>query len=218
MLMMARFFTQLINIKGTHIMAENLKTIAADFAIKTLSEALDEAVKLYESSPGKKLDPLLIAILKEFIKRHGPLLVHAALGDLKMAQVRDVFVGLADTMGVATNSQWIDCGVALFELGVTGMEWTSNTIKVSRVSSLAATTGIGLPAATTATLATALFGVLMTTKDAVDAATKCNQAISSKSVNERRPPAVINRRGYNLGQISTGFFSTPSFGVDMVCR
>lgn len=199
-------------------MAGNLKTIAADAAIKTLSEALDEAVKFYESTPGKKLDPLLIAILKEFIKRHGPLLVHAALGDLDIRHVRDVFVGLADTMGVATNRQWIDCGVALFELGVTGMEWTSNTIKVSKASSLAAATGIGLPVATTATLATALFGVFMTTKDAIDAAAKCNQEISSKSVNERRPSAVINKRGYNLGQISTGFFSSPSFGVDMVCR
>ncbi len=197
-------------------MGKAANILTAEATIKLLSEALDETIKMYESGAGKKMDPVLISVLKEFVKRHAPLLVQAALGNIKLSQARDILVGLVDTTGTALSSKWIDCGVALFELGVTGMEWTSNTLKVARVSSFAAATGVGVPAATAATVVVALFGVMMTTKDAIDAAEKCNQAISSKASFERRPVAVVNKSGYNLGQLSIGLYSSPSYGVSMV--
>ncbi len=193
-------------------------SLAADAAVKVLFEAIDEAVKMYESGSGKKLDPVLVSVLTEFVKLHGALIVSAALGKVGMAQARDALMRVAGGLGVVTNQAWIDCGIALFEVGVTGMEWTSNTIKVSRVASMAAVTGVGVPIATVTTVAVALFGILMTTKDAIDAANICNQAISNKAAAEKRPAAVINNRGYNLGQISTSLFASTAPGVEMVCK
>lgn len=199
-------------------MGRAAKILVADAAVKALSEAIDEAVKMYESGSGEKLDPVLVSVLTEFVKLHGALIVSAALGKVGMAQARDALMRVADSLGVATNQAWIDCGIALFEVGVTGMEWASNTMKVSRVASMAAVTGAGAPVATITTVTVALFGILMTAKDAFDAADKCNQAISDKAAAQKRPAAVINNLGYNLGQISTSLFASPAPGVEMVCK
>lgn len=199
-------------------MGKAAKGIAVDAATKVLWEALDGAVSVYEKKSGNKMDPKLLSVLKEFIKLHTSLLIDVAVGKLQMKHAVAALTRVADGLGLALDSKGIECGVAIFEVGVTGVEWTRTTMKVSRAASLAAATGIGAPAATATTVAVALFGVFMTTKDALDAADKCNEALSRKAAEEKRPPAVVDNRGFNLGQITTGFSSKPNYGMEMMCK
>ena len=186
--------------------------------MKLLFEALDWVVDAYEKKSGNRMDPLLVKLLYNYVKTHTPLLIDVAYGALEKKHAVAALVRLAEVSNVGLDVRGIDCAVAIFEAGVTGLEWTSTTIKVSRAAGLAAATGVGVPLASATTVAVALFGVLMTTKDFIDAAKACDEVLSGKAVRGKRPAVMIDRRGYSLGQISTGFATRSNFGMEVACH
>lgn len=186
---------------------------------KTISDLLDEIIDIYGQKFKHQLDPKLIKILKEFVFSYGDLLVASTKkGGVDHKQIAGLLISKLKLAGVVADLKMIECAVGIFELGVTGLEWTQNTIKTGAWAQRASVFG---PQAAlvggSVTALVALFGVFVTVKDSLSVAKSCNEALSAKAAKEKRPEVFIGGKGYSLGQMSTGFFSNTDFGIKMVC-
>jgi hypothetical protein len=175
-------------------------TAITDALVALVSVAMDK----YEAQKKAQFPPRFKEAILAFIKGDLNLLVPAILtGKADAALARAALIKNLDLVGIAADSEMVNCGVALFELGVTAYDECTTAVKVARLGSMAASTGVGAAPAEVLVAATFLYAVFLITKDALNAANKCDGLISRKAAENKSPTAVIDGRGRNLGEIST---------------
>jgi hypothetical protein len=172
-------------------------------AIKRILVALTVfAMTEYEKRSGTKLPAAVKTTIESFVDTYiGAALPAILIGKLDKAVARDALIRCLKVAGVADERGWAECGVALFQTGVTAYDAFLTTTKVSRVASIAASSGVGAAPAGTLVAVTFLYGVLVTLKDASDAKEKCDEAISKNAEARKEPVAIIDGQGYGLGEI-----------------
>lgn len=185
-----------------------VSTLAKAGGATAITDALaclvEVAMDKYEAKQQKAFPPKFKEAVLAFIEGDLNLLVPVILtGRADAGLARAALIKNLKLAGIAADSQMVDCGVALFQLGLTIYEECGTTAKVARLGSMAAATGVGAAPAEILVTATFLYAVFLITRDAIDATGKCDAVISRDAAEKRSPVAVMDGKGRNLGEIST---------------
>lgn len=162
------------------------------------------AMAKYESSSGNKLPEAFKTTIESFVDTYiGAALPAIVTGKLDKLVARDALLRCLKLAGIADETGWADCGIAMFSVGVTAYDAAKNTVTAGRVASIASASGVGAAPGAVLVASTFLYGVFITFKDYSDARVTCDKAISKQAEKEKRPAAIIDGKGYGLGSIST---------------
>ncbi|MCK2055262.1 hypothetical protein [Methylobacterium sp. 37f] len=175
-----------------------------DAIVRTLQKTTAFAIEQYESkNSSRKLPDGFKKVLDSFIEMYIGTMIDVILaGKLDKSAARTALVRCFKSAGIADDTSTIDCGVALFSVGVTAQNSIKNTVTAARVAGIASASGVGAAPGAILVVATFTYGVFATYKDGTDAAKTCDEAISKWAEKLKRPAATIDGKGYGVGPVS----------------